>query len=175
MAAGMAKQAVQNAGGAGTAPNMDNLGDLFDEAKIREQASSFGLGVRFVSSEPIAQSGLTGVKATFAFDDVRLLNLNNRQSGASATPTPQLRFDLEKPAADGPTLLRIRLPQGTRHPTTRPPTPPLRPPRRPSVPTCRRRHWRWSAACSRARGSASPSKSTAPSSPPTAPSATARG
>ena len=116
MAAGMAKQAVQNAGGAGTAPNMDNLGDLFDEAKIREQASSFGLGVRFVSSEPIAQSGLTGVKATFAFDDVRLLNLNNRQSGASATPTPQLRFDLEKPAADGPTLLRIRLPQGTRSP-----------------------------------------------------------
>jgi hypothetical protein len=116
MAAGMAKQAVENAGGAtgGTAPNMDNLGDLFDEAKIREQASSFGLGVRFVSSAPLAQNGLTGVKATFAFDDVRLLNLNNRQGGSGATPTPQLRFDLEKPVGEGPTLLRIRLPQGAR-------------------------------------------------------------
>jgi hypothetical protein len=115
MAAGMAKQAVQNAGGSGgvgsTAPNLDNLGDLFDEAKIREQASSFGLGVRFVSSEPLAQAGLNGVKAIFAFDDVRLLNLNNRQGGA--TPTPQLRFDLERPVADGPSTLRIRLPQGT--------------------------------------------------------------
>src|SRR5688572_31397941 len=57
MAAGMAKQAVQNAGGAAdTAANVDNLGDLFDEAKIREQASSFGLGVRFVSSAPLAQN-----------------------------------------------------------------------------------------------------------------------
>jgi hypothetical protein len=118
MAAGMAKQAVQNAGGgADTAPNVANLGDLFDEAKIREQASSFGLGVRFVSSAPLAQNGLTGVKATFAFDDVRLLNLNNRQGGGSAAPTPQLRFDLEKPAAtDGATVLRVRLPQGTRSP-----------------------------------------------------------
>src|SRR5687768_8430089 len=80
MAAGMAKQAAQNAGGtgaAGNAPNLDNLGDLFDDAKIREQASSFGLGVRFVSSAPIAEGGLNGVKAIFAFDDVRLLNLNN--------------------------------------------------------------------------------------------------
>jgi hypothetical protein len=135
MAAGMAKQAVQNAGGAsgGAAPNMDNLGDLFDEARIREQASSFGLGVRFVSSAPLAQNGLTGVRATFAFDDVRLLNLNNRQSGSGATPTPQLRFDLEKPVADGPTLLRIRMPQGTRSPddasadAAAPPTAPARP------------------------------------------------
>lgn len=139
MAAGMAKQAVENAGGSGgvgsTSPNLDNLGDLFDEARIREQASSFGLGVRFVSSEPIAQNGLTGVKATFAFDDIRLLNLNNRQAGASATPTPQLRFDLEKPAADGPSTLRIRLPQGTRPandaveapPTTTTPRPDLPP------------------------------------------------
>lgn len=116
VAAGMAKQAVTNAGGTGaaaSAPNLDNLGDLFDETKIREQASSFGLGVHFVSSAPIAAGGLTGVKATFAFDDVRLLNFNNRQGG-TATPTPQLRFDLEKPAADGPSTLRIRLPQGTR-------------------------------------------------------------
>jgi len=113
MAAGMAKQAVENAGGAGgvgsSAPNLDNIGDLFDEAKIREQASSFGLGVRYVSSAPIAEGGLTGVKATFAFDDVRLLNLNNRQG--AATPTPQLRFELDR-AEGGDSTLRVRLPEG---------------------------------------------------------------
>jgi hypothetical protein len=113
MAAGMAKQAVENAGGAGgvgsSAPNLDNIGDLFDEAKIREQASSFGLGVRYVSSAPIAEGGLTGVRATFAFDDVRLLNLNNRQG--AATPTPQLRFELDR-AEGGDSTLRVRLPEG---------------------------------------------------------------
>src|SRR5688572_5136344 len=83
MAAGMVNQAVAQSGGSGgvgsVSPSLDNIGDLFDEAKIREQASSFGLGVRYVSSAPLAENGLTGVKATFAFDDVRLLNLNNRQ------------------------------------------------------------------------------------------------
>jgi hypothetical protein len=138
MAAGMAKQAVENAGGGAgggsAAPNLDNLGDLFDEAKIREQASSFGLGVRFVSSAPIAQGGLNGVKAIFAFDDVRLLNLNNRQTGASATPTPQLRFDLDKPIADGPSTLRIRLPQGTRPPGEAVEAPPATAAPRPDLP-----------------------------------------
>jgi hypothetical protein len=110
MAAGMAKQAVQQSGAdASRTPSLDNLGDLFDEAKIREQASSFGLGVRYVSSAPLTENGLTGVKATFAFDDVRLLNLNNRQG--SATPTPQLRFELDRAEAGGSTL-RIRLPEG---------------------------------------------------------------
>jgi len=110
MAAGMAKQAAQQSGAdPGKTPSLDNIGDLFDEAKIREQASSFGLGVRYVSSAPAVAGGLSGVKATFAFDDVRLLNLNNRQG--SATPTPQLRFELDRAEAGGSTL-RIRLPDG---------------------------------------------------------------
>jgi hypothetical protein len=110
MAAGMAKQAVQQSGAdASKTPSLDNLGDLFDEAKIREQAASFGLGVRYLSSVPLSQNGLTGVKATFAFDDVRLLNLNNREG--SATPTPQLRFELNRADAGGSTL-RVRLPEG---------------------------------------------------------------
>jgi hypothetical protein len=110
MAAGMAKQAAQQSGAdASKTPSLDNIGDLFDEAKIREQASSFGLGVRYVSSAPVAAGGLNGVKAIFAFDDVRLLNLNNRQG--SATPTPQLRFELDRAEAGGSTL-RVRLPDG---------------------------------------------------------------
>ncbi len=137
MAAGVARQAVQNAGtDASRAPNLDNIGDLFDEAKIREQASSFGLGVRYLSSAPVSQDGLTGVKAWFAFDDVRLLNLSNRQNGAaSGPPTPQLRFELDR-AEDGGSTLRVRLPEGrrgsddattTESPTTAPPRPDLPP------------------------------------------------
>ena len=43
MAAGLARGAAKEAGSdPSKAPNLDNLGDLFDEAKIREQASSWG-------------------------------------------------------------------------------------------------------------------------------------
>jgi len=136
MAASMAKQAVQSSGSdASRAPNLDNIGDLFDEAKIREQASSFGQGVRFVSSTPVSQSGLTGVTSTFAFDDVRLLNLSSRQNGAaSGPPTPQLRFEVDR-AEGGDSILRVRLPAGhppddqatTAAPTTAAPRPDLPP------------------------------------------------
>lgn len=131
MAAGMAKQAANEAGAdASKAPSLDNIGDLFDEAKIREQASTFGEGVRYVSSEPMTQDGLTGVKAVFAFDDVRLLNLNNSGSSTGGGALPKLRFDLQK-APDGASTLSIRLPEGARAAatpdpaaTTAPPAPP---------------------------------------------------
>ena len=114
MAAGMARQAAQQAGGdASRAPNLDGIGDLFDEARIREQAGSFGEGVRFVSSEPASKDGLSGVRAVFAFDDVRLINMSNRPGG-QGPPTPQLRFDLQRAADGGASTLRIRLPEGTR-------------------------------------------------------------
>jgi hypothetical protein len=114
MAAGMAKSAATEAGAdASKAPNLDGLGDLFDEAKIREQASTFGEGVRFVSSEPLTQDGLTGVKAVFAFQDVRLLNMSNGGASRGGAPAPQLRFDLQR-ATDGASTLQIRLPEGAR-------------------------------------------------------------
>jgi hypothetical protein len=135
MAAGMAKQVQQSGSDASRAPSLDNIGDLFDEAKIREQASSFGQGVRFVSSTPISQAGLTGATSTFAFEDVRLLNLSNRQNGtASGPPTPQLRFEVDR-AEGGDSILRVRLPEGRRaaddaaapSPTTATPRPDLPP------------------------------------------------
>ena len=109
MAAGMAKQAVKDSNtDADRAPNLDNIGDLFDEAKIREQATTWGQGVRYVSSTPITENGLTGVKAVFAFDDIRLVATNS--GAASGAPAPRLRFDLQK-AADGTSAVQIRLPQ----------------------------------------------------------------
>jgi hypothetical protein len=131
MAAGMAKSAAKEAGAdASQTPNLEGIGDLFDEAKIREQASTFGEGVRYVSSEPMTQDGLTGVKAVFAFQDVRLLNMSNGGASRGGAPAPQLRFDLQR-ATDGGSTLQIRLPQGTRPEatpdaaaTTAPATPP---------------------------------------------------
>lgn len=134
MAAGMAKSAAKEAGAdTSKTPNLEGIGDLFDEAKIREQASTFGEGVRFVSSAPMTQDGLTGVKAVFAFQDVRLLNMSNAGTSGSGAPAPQLRFDLQR-AADGASTLQIRLPQGSRPAatpdqpaTTAPATPPVPP------------------------------------------------
>lgn len=114
MASGMAKSAAKEAGAdTSKTPDLDQLGDLFDEARIKEQASTFGEGVRYVSSEPLAQDGLNGVKAVFAFDDVRLLNLNNSGSSTGGAAMPKLRFDLQR-TPDGASTLRIRLPEGTR-------------------------------------------------------------
>jgi hypothetical protein len=111
MAAGLARGAAQQAGtDPARAPNLDNLGDLFDEAKIREMASGWGEGVRFVSSEPLTRDGMTGVRATFAFPDVRLLQTT--AGGNTGAPAPRLRFDIT-PGADGATVLTVRLPQGT--------------------------------------------------------------
>src|SRR5262245_33499920 len=43
MAAGMARGAAKEAGGdPSKAPNLDNIGDLFDEAKVREMGASWG-------------------------------------------------------------------------------------------------------------------------------------
>ena len=137
MAAGMAKSAAQEAGAdASKTPSLDNIGDLFDEARIREQASTFGEGVRFVSSEPLTQDGLTGVKAVFAFEDVRLLNLSNGRS-ATGGAAPQLRFDLPRHRIRPRQRIRPR---------------PLLPRRLRRGRRSRPRRWRWSATCSRARG-----------------------
>lgn len=114
MAAGMAKNAVRNAGSDPAAtPNLDNLGDLFDEARIREQAATWGEGVRYVSSEPMTKDGLSGARAVFAFDDVRLLTTSSGREGASGPPGPRLRFDLQRAAdANGTSTMRILLPEG---------------------------------------------------------------
>jgi hypothetical protein len=111
MAAGLARGAAKEAGtDPSRAPNLDNIGDLFDEAKIREQASAWGEGVHYVSSAPLIQGAMSGVKAVFAFDDVRLLTTNAGRDGGA--PAPRLRFDIERGPA-GSSLLHVRLPEGT--------------------------------------------------------------
>ena len=94
---------AQSGTDASKAPNLDNIGDLFDEAKIREQASSFGLGVRYVSSAPLSAG-----RPDRRQGDVRLRRRPPAQpeqpSGRTATPTPQLRFELDRAEAGGSTL-----------------------------------------------------------------------
>jgi hypothetical protein len=122
MAAGMAKNAVRNAGSdAAATPNLDNIGDLFDEARLREQAAAWGESVRYVSSEPITKDGLSGARGVFAFDDIRLLTTSSGREGASGPPGPRLRFDLQRAAgADGTSIVRIRLPEGRPRPADAP-------------------------------------------------------
>lgn len=137
-AAGMAKQAAtQSNTDASRVPNLDNIGDLFDEAKLREGASSFGLGVRYLSSTPVSKDGLTGVVATYAFDDVRLLSLNNRAAGSLGTgsPMPTLRFTLDRAATpEDSSTLRIRVPERTRPADDAPADAPATPAQRPDLP-----------------------------------------
>ena len=117
-----ASQAVAQSGtDASKTPSLDNIGDLFDEAKIREQASSFGLGVRYVSSAPIARRRPDGRQG-----DVRL-----RRRPPAQPEQPSGRGD-----ADAATALRAR---SRPRPVTRPsasasrkagPRPPMPRPRR---------------------------------------------
>lgn len=111
MAAGLARGAAKEAGAdPSKTPNLDNIGDLFDEAKIREQGAAWGEGVRYVSSAPLTQGVMSGVKAVFAFDDVRLLTTN--AGGDTGAPTPRLRFGIAHDP-EGLSTLTVRLPQGT--------------------------------------------------------------
>jgi hypothetical protein len=142
MAAGMAKQAVKDSNtDADRAPNLDNIGDLFDEAKIREQATTWGQGVRYVSSTPITENGLTGVKAVFAFDDIRLVATNS--GAASGAPAPGCASTSRRPRT-APPPSRFACPRRT----------PPRPTRRLRRPARRSRRSRprrspWCGRCSR--------------------------
>ena len=112
MAAGMAKSmAGDNAKGGEQIPNTD---DLFSEEQMRKQASQFGEGVRFVSSEKVTQGGMQGARAIYAFDKVETLAVGKSRGGASmdgAPPTsgaaaPPMQFALTK---SGSTLSRLTI------------------------------------------------------------------
>jgi len=63
--------------------------DLFDEGQLREAAPKLGEGVRFVSSERIRSKDAEGVKAVYAFADIRTLHVNQKPDVGSA-PAPGL-------------------------------------------------------------------------------------
>jgi hypothetical protein len=56
--------------------------DLFDEAKLKEDAAKMGEGVTFVSSEKISNDEGEGFTATYAFTDVNKLTIDENPGGA---------------------------------------------------------------------------------------------
>jgi hypothetical protein len=110
MAAGMAKSMAGDSGTAGQLPKAD---DLFGEEQLKQQAAQLGDGVRFVSSEKLAQNGMQGARAIYAFDRVEALTMGSmrgsqREQASGAPPTgataPQMQFALTK---SGPSLSRL--------------------------------------------------------------------
>ena len=86
---------------------------MFDEASLKEAAGKLGPGVRFVSSQPVAATGMKGVKAVYAFDDVSKLQVSNSPSMPGMTgegsQNQPVKFQLTKQA--GGAALRITMPQ----------------------------------------------------------------
>jgi hypothetical protein len=82
---------------------------------LKQQASQFGAGVRYVSSEKLAQGGMQGARAVYAFDRVDTLTMGsagasggNARQGAPPTgaTTPQMQFALSK---SGDSLSRLSI------------------------------------------------------------------
>ena len=112
MAAGMAQSmAGDKAKGAATL----EADDLFDEEQLKKQATQFGEGVRYVSSERLTQAGMQGARAVYAFDSVDKLAVgsgrNRSASMAQGAPPsgasgPPMQFAFTK---SGNTLSRLTI------------------------------------------------------------------
>lgn len=85
--------------------------DLFEPAKLKEQARSMGEGVTYSSGRKVETSDYTGYTATYAFVDINKLKLN-QQSGTpsdnSKTKALPLTFHFSK---GSPATLTIVQPQ----------------------------------------------------------------
>ena len=59
----------------------NNSKDLYDEVKIKKDAAAMGEGVTYVSSKKLEQDGKSGYEATFAFNDINKLKINENPAG----------------------------------------------------------------------------------------------
>jgi hypothetical protein len=82
-----------------------------DKDELTAQAAQFGGGVRFVSAEPLKSDAGEGYRATYAFDDVRKLDVQMDRGDpqmSAAADGPGLRFDF---TPGDPASLAVRVPQ----------------------------------------------------------------
>jgi hypothetical protein len=93
--------------GAQGAPN----GPMMNKADLERTAQNMGKGVRLVSSEPVkGDSGFEGVKATFAFDDINLIQVSQGPSMSGSTGGGS-RSD--EPTSDDPVRFKLTRNGGT--------------------------------------------------------------
>jgi hypothetical protein len=90
--------------------------DLFETAKLKEQARTMGDGVTFVSGEKMATADFEGYRAVYAFKDINKLLLSQNKEAlaggtapAGAKPSRPFRFLFSK---GSPATLTIVQPRG---------------------------------------------------------------
>ncbi len=71
----MGMMSMMGGGESGDAPKGPTPDDMFSEEKLRAEAAKLGEGVTYVSSSPLTQGEMKGVKALFAFTDFNKLKL----------------------------------------------------------------------------------------------------
>lgn len=70
---------------------------FFTEQELKDAVASMGEGVRLVSVEPVSDDAVEGQTATFAFDDIRKVNLNLMSAFG---PLDKMSDDLPKGGGD---------------------------------------------------------------------------
>ena len=117
MAATMKKMVADMAkslGGEKAAP----VGDLFPETEARRNALKLGKGVRYVSSERIQTADAEGIRASYAFDDVTKLRIDEKPNAPAAAGaavpagggSENMMFRFSK-QANGNSLLTVLIPR----------------------------------------------------------------
>jgi hypothetical protein len=99
--------AMAGAQGGQSTPAIPKPGDMLDETKLKEAATRFGTGVRYVSSTPMKQGDFEGARALFAFDDVNGLNVS--EGPQSGSQRPSMTFHLDR-VPEGGAVLTITTP-----------------------------------------------------------------
>ena len=91
--------------------------DLFDPAKLKEQAGAMGEGVTYQSGKKLETADFTGYTAVYAFKDINTLILS-QQGPALGTPTGEgqqarmVSFHFTKSCQNSPATLTIEQPAG---------------------------------------------------------------
>jgi tetratricopeptide (TPR) repeat protein len=97
----------------------DNGLDLFDEAKLREDARDMGEGVTYVSGERVERGEAQGYRALYAFSDVNQLRLSISPSARTPSnfgdtsngPEAEQAFATFRFVKGPPSVLRIMVPE----------------------------------------------------------------
>jgi hypothetical protein len=110
MAKSLAALASQMGGEKSPPPTLPSPRELMDESRLKEAASRFGRGVRFVSSAPLKEGELEGSRAVFAFDDINALTVDQSPDAASHPRRDQVGFTLSR-QPNGTSVLTINFPQ----------------------------------------------------------------
>ena len=101
---------------AGDKEHGDEIGDVFNEKKAREEAEK--MGVRFVSGAPIDTPALKGYHAKYAFDDIKALKVRMQNAaGPEARTDGRKPFDFDFAKGLTSSTITLNLPQDARKPT----------------------------------------------------------